>query len=63
MIEDITAFLDRWIPYYQNFQRPYLTIAIGCTGGQHRSVYITERVAEELDGKHAPIQTRHHELS
>ena len=63
MIEDITGFLDQWIPYYQNFQRPYLTIAIGCTGGQHRSVYIADRVAERLDGKHAPIQTRHHELS
>lgn len=63
MIEDITTFLDRWIPYYQNFQRPYLTIAIGCTGGQHRSVYIAERVAEALEGKHAPIKTRHHELS
>ena len=63
MIDDITGFLDRWIPYYQNFQRPYLTIAIGCTGGQHRSVYIADRVAEKLDGKHAPIQTRHHELS
>lgn len=63
MIDDIAAFLDRWIPYYQNFQRPYLTIAIGCTGGQHRSVYIADRVAERLDGTHAPIQTRHHELS
>ncbi len=63
MIDDIAAFLDRWIPYYQNFQRPYLTIAIGCTGGQHRSVYIADRVAEALDGKHAPIKTRHHELS
>ena len=62
MIDDITAFLDRWIPYYQNFQRPYLTIAIGCTGGQHRSVYIADQVAARLDGKHAPIQTRHHEL-
>ena len=63
MITDITAFLDKWIPYYQNFQRKYLTIAIGCTGGQHRSVYIADRVAERLDGKHAPIKTRHHELS
>ncbi len=62
MITDITAFLEKWIPYYQNFQRKYLTIAIGCTGGQHRSVYIADRVAERLEGKYAPIKTRHHEL-
>jgi UPF0042 nucleotide-binding protein len=62
MVEHIVAFLDHWIPYYQNFQRPYLTIAIGCTGGQHRSVYIAETVAARLQGKHGAIQTRHHEL-
>jgi UPF0042 nucleotide-binding protein len=62
MIDDIVGFLDRWIPYYQNFQRPYLTIAVGCTGGQHRSVYIAEEVAARLRDSHGPIQTRHHEL-
>ena len=63
MIDDITEFLDRWIPYYQNFQRPYLTIAVGCTGGQHRSVYIAEEIAHRLAAKHGAIQTQHHELS
>jgi UPF0042 nucleotide-binding protein len=62
MIDDIVGFLEHWIPFYQNFQRPYLTIAIGCTGGQHRSVYIVEEVARRLADEHTPIQTRHHEL-
>ena len=62
MIDDIEAFLSRWIPRYQSFQRSYLTIAIGCTGGQHRSVYIAEALAERLMTAHGPIQTRHDEL-
>ena len=62
MIADIEAFLSRWIPRYQSFQRSYLTIAIGCTGGQHRSVYIAEALAERLMTAHGPIQTRHDEL-
>ncbi len=62
MIGDIEAFLSRWIPRYQSFQRSYLTIAIGCTGGQHRSVYIAEALAERLMTAHGPIQTRHDEL-
>ncbi len=62
MISDIEAFLSRWIPRYQSLQRSYLTIAIGCTGGQHRSVYIAEALAERLMTAHGPIQTRHDEL-
>ena len=62
MISDIEAFLSRWIPRYQSFQRSYLTIAIGCTGGQHRSVYIAEALAERLMTAHGPIQTHHDEL-
>ncbi len=62
MVDDIEGFLKHWIPRYKNFQRSYLTIAIGCTGGQHRSVYIAETLAERLLAVHGPIQTRHHEL-
>jgi len=62
MIDDITAFLETWIPRYKNFQRAYLTIAIGCTGGQHRSVYIAEAVARRLAITHGQIRTRHNEL-
>jgi UPF0042 nucleotide-binding protein len=62
MIDHIVAFLEKWIPRYDDFQRSYLTVAIGCTGGQHRSVYVAEAVARRLRVHHEPIQTRHHEL-
>lgn len=62
MIEDIVSFLRHWIPRYQDFQRSYLTVAIGCTGGQHRSVYVAEAVAAALSKDHGAIPTRHHEL-
>ncbi len=62
MIDDIVAFLERWIPRYQDFQRSYLTVAIGCTGGQHRSVYVAEAVARRLERQHGTIRTQHHEL-
>jgi UPF0042 nucleotide-binding protein len=62
MIEDITGFLETWIPRYQNFQRSYLTVAIGCTGGQHRSVYVTEAIAQRLAKRYSAIRTRHNEL-
>jgi len=62
MINDVGKFLGHWIPRYRSFQRSYLTIAIGCTGGQHRSVYVSEALAEKLGQDYGPIQTRHHEL-
>jgi UPF0042 nucleotide-binding protein len=62
MIADITTFLEHWIPRYRDFHRSYLTVAIGCTGGQHRSVYIAEAVATALAKRYGPIRTRHHEL-
>jgi len=61
MIADIAHFLQRWISRYQDFQRSYLTVAIGCTGGQHRSVYVAERIAGRVKN-HGPIATRHQEL-
>jgi UPF0042 nucleotide-binding protein len=62
MVDDITAFLEAWIPRYQDFQRSYLTVAIGCTGGMHRSVYVAEAVANRLAAKHANIRTHHNEI-
>ena len=62
MIDDIAKFLETWIAKYQDFQRSYLTVAIGCTGGQHRSVYIADQVADKLAAQYGPIRTLHHEL-
>lgn len=62
MYEDILAFLKRWIPEYDNRHRSYLTVAIGCTGGQHRSVYMADRLSEALRETHDPVLTRHNEL-
>ena len=62
MIADISGFLSTWIAKYQDFQRSYLTVAIGCTGGQHRSVYIVETLANRLAERYGPIRTRHHQL-
>ncbi len=48
MISDIHRFLTRWLPRIRQENRSYVTIAIGCTGGQHRSVYIAEQLAKQL---------------
>lgn len=62
MFDDIFAFLQSWIPEYNRVHRGYLTVAIGCTGGQHRSVYMTEKLAAALREIHDPVLTRHNEL-
>lgn len=48
MVEDITRFLERWLPSYRAQNRHYLTICIGCTGGQHRSVYVAEALGRRF---------------
>ncbi|MCP5143137.1 MAG: RNase adapter RapZ [Chromatiales bacterium] len=63
MLGDIEAFLERWVPAFENSNRTYLTIAIGCTGGQHRSVYVAERVAEHFRGKRDNVILRHREMA
>ena len=45
MVGDVTRFLENWLPHYILENRSYLTVAVGCTGGQHRSVYCVERLA------------------
>ncbi|OXR50831.1 RNase adaptor protein RapZ [Pusillimonas sp. T2] len=61
MIEDISGFIRRWLPLYLQDTRNYLTIAIGCTGGQHRSVYVVEQLARRF-ADHAPLLVRHRNL-
>jgi len=62
MHDDILAFLKRWIPEYIDVHRSYLTVAVGCTGGQHRSVYMADKLAAALRDVHEPVLTRHNEL-
>lgn len=63
MFTQIAAFLDEWIPCFKSNSRSYLTVAIGCTGGQHRSVYLTERIANHLTTQGHNALTVHRELS
>lgn len=65
MFQDIQQFLTRWLPRYQENNRSYITIAIGCTGGQHRSVYLSERLSQHFNtiDISTNIQRRHRELT
>jgi len=63
MFNDIMGFIDKWIPRFEADNRSYLTIAIGCTGGQHRSVYFANRLAKAAKKKHNSVLSRHREIS
>jgi UPF0042 nucleotide-binding protein len=60
MLQDIRAFVEKWLPSFKTDNRSYLTVAIGCTGGQHRSVYMAERLAAHF-GKTERVLLRHRE--
>jgi UPF0042 nucleotide-binding protein len=62
MLEDIRRFVADWLPAFDRDNRSYLTVAVGCTGGQHRSVYLVESLAR-LFRERARVQVRHRELS
>jgi RNase adapter protein RapZ len=62
MLEDIRAYVAKWLPAYIRDSRSYFTVALGCTGGQHRSVYFAEALADVFqEGQQVLI--RHRELS
>lgn len=62
MAGDIHAWLTRWLPAYLASHRSYLTVAVGCTGGHHRSVYLIERLARHFHHEAVDIRLRHREL-
>lgn len=62
MFEDICRYLDRWLPSFENNNRSYMTVAIGCTGGMHRSVYLSERLCNCYAGRLDHVQVHHREL-
>jgi len=62
MRDDIQGFVERWLPCFERDNRSYLTIAIGCTGGRHRSVFLAEALATHFRTSR-PVLLRHRELS
>lgn len=63
LARDVGDFLKRWLPTFESDGRNYLTVAFGCTGGQHRSVYMAERLARQFRDTGRDVQLRHRELS
>lgn len=62
MLNQITDYLLTWIPKFEKQNRYYLTISIGCTGGQHRSVYLAQQLSDNFQDKAANVSIRHREL-
>jgi len=62
MRKDIYDFISKWIPVFEKENRSYMTIAIGCTGGYHRSVYLSEHIGARLQENYSSIVIRHREL-
>ena len=62
MINDIRDYIEKWLPKYESNNRSYITVAVGCTGGQHRSVYVSEKLGNYFASKIKNVQTRHRDL-
>lgn len=63
LYQDTFNYLEKWLPRFAANNRAYVTVAIGCTGGQHRSVYLAERLGQALKKSLKNVQVRHRELS
>lgn len=62
MVADLRRFLENWLPRFEQSERSYLTVAVGCTGGQHRSVFIADALAHHFSGIRHHVMVRHREL-
>lgn len=62
MFQELHRFLEKWIPRFEREDRTYMTVAIGCTGGMHRSVYLVNRLARYFSDQGFKTQIRHREL-
>jgi UPF0042 nucleotide-binding protein len=63
MVDQVTEFIDTWLPHFKKESRSYITVAIGCTGGQHRSVYVAQQLAVRFSDHNLNVQIRHRELA
>lgn len=59
---DVCHYLDTWLPRYRDSNRSYMTVSLGCTGGQHRSVYLADRLYRHYQKQYPAIHVRHREL-
>lgn len=62
MLDDIAHYLKKWLPSFESNNRSYMTVGIGCTGGQHRSVYMCEQLSKRFRNDSNNVQVRHREL-
>ena len=62
LYSDLQALIARWLPHYRASNRSYVTIALGCTGGQHRSVYLAEKLYQHFRETYPGVNLRHREL-
>tara|TARA_R100001509_G_scaffold165472_1_gene147282 strand:+ start:3023 stop:3877 length:855 start_codon:yes stop_codon:yes gene_type:complete len=62
LFDSIRRFLDQWLPHYRESNRSYMTVAVGCTGGQHRSVYLADRLYQYYRQQYSHVHLRHREL-
>ncbi len=62
MYEDIRDYLEKWLPRFESNNRSYITVGLGCTGGQHRSVYLVEKLGRHFSSSINNVQVRHREL-
>lgn len=62
MVSDLTSYLESWLPSFADSNRSYMTISIGCTGGQHRSVYVCEQLGHYFKSRYSNLQVRHTEM-